>query len=323
MPRFAHRQGVFLDTGSGKGGVSVIQRVGIFYNDQAGHSQSARLARQFAAKAAKQGIQSAYITAPSVDEAITAVAKAAHRYDALVAIGGDGTLNLVATAFLRAKKTVLLGIIPGGTVNNLAHQLNIPPLPLIAIDRLVTAMTQDHTISIGIGQCGDHAFVSSLVFGALADISNQVRQQEKRKFGPIVYLAKGVQLLVTNRSYRIEMIHDGGSETSRIWTGLVTTTNGVGRVQYIPDDESDLLHVSLLHHFRWNETLTYLRYFLSGHFDQMKGVTYFTTEKLRLVPVNAKHTIRLRLDGDKGPALPMTIRWRPRYLPVLLPKEGK
>ena len=57
----------------------MIQRVGIFYNDQAGHSQSARLARQFAAKAAKQGIQSAYITAPSVDEAITAVAKAAHR----------------------------------------------------------------------------------------------------------------------------------------------------------------------------------------------------------------------------------------------------
>ncbi|ERL66133.1 diacylglycerol/lipid kinase family protein [Schleiferilactobacillus shenzhenensis] len=249
------------------------------------------------------------------------MAKATHRYDALVAIGGDGTLNLVATAFLRARKTVPLGIIPGGTVNNLAHQLDINPLTVVAMDQLLTAIQQDHTVSIGIGQAGDHAFVSSLVFGALADISNQVRQTEKRRFGPIVYVAKGLKLLVTNRSYRIELIHDGTTETSRVWTGLVTTTNGVGRVQYIPDDTADTLHVSLLHHFRWGNLPTYIHYFLNGHFDQAKGVTYFTTEELRLVPASTKHTIRLRLDGDKGPALPMTIRWLPRYIPVLLPKQ--
>ncbi|KRL13384.1 diacylglycerol/lipid kinase family protein [Schleiferilactobacillus perolens] len=299
----------------------MIKLCGIFYNDKAGHSKAGDIAGQFAAAASKQGIQCTFITAPSVEEAITAVAKATHRDDALVAIGGDGTLNLVATAFLRAKKTVPLGIIPGGTVNNLAHQLGMPPDVPAAIQVILDAMQREQTESIGIGQCGDHAFVSSLVFGALADISNQVRQQEKRKFGPIVYVAKGLKLLVTNRSYRISMRHDGQEETSRVWTGLVTTTNGVGRVHYIADDDSDLLHVSLLHHFRWNQVLTYIRYFLSGHFDEMKGVTYFTTEKLALAPVNPKRTIRLRLDGDKGPALPMTIRWRPRFLPVLITKK--
>ncbi|ERL66132.1 hypothetical protein [Schleiferilactobacillus shenzhenensis] len=45
----------------------MIQHVGIFYNDQAGHSQAGKLAQRLATKAAKQGIRCDKITAPNVE----------------------------------------------------------------------------------------------------------------------------------------------------------------------------------------------------------------------------------------------------------------
>src|SRR5437867_13356724 len=46
-------------------------------------------------------------------------------YDALVAAGGDGTVNF--TANITAGTGMPMGIIPAGTLNNFAKDNNIPP----------------------------------------------------------------------------------------------------------------------------------------------------------------------------------------------------
>lgn len=53
----------------------------------------------------------------------------------VVAVGGDGTVKLVAEII--KESTIRLGIIPGGSANGLAKELGIPDEPAAAIDVLV------------------------------------------------------------------------------------------------------------------------------------------------------------------------------------------
>jgi diacylglycerol kinase (ATP) len=58
-----------------------------------------------------------------------------NHFDLFTAFGGDGTVNSVAVALLNTNKT--LGILPGGSGNGLARNLNIPLSWRRALDTLI------------------------------------------------------------------------------------------------------------------------------------------------------------------------------------------
>lgn len=68
------------------------------------------------------------------------VAKATDEYapDVVVAVGGDGTFNMVATALY--KKNVLFGIVPLGSANGLATELNIEEDIMLATELLFSGI---------------------------------------------------------------------------------------------------------------------------------------------------------------------------------------
>ena len=53
----------------------------------------------------------------------------------VVAVGGDGTIKLVAECLMKTK--ILLGILPAGSANGLAKELGISEIPAKALDTLV------------------------------------------------------------------------------------------------------------------------------------------------------------------------------------------
>ncbi len=61
----------------------------------------------------------------------------AARPEAVFAVGGDGTIRAVAECL--AGTGIVLGILPGGTMNRLAARLDIPPDPHAAARRLAGA----------------------------------------------------------------------------------------------------------------------------------------------------------------------------------------
>ena len=91
-------------------------------------------------KAILQGLQASGIepvvsyTTPEETGKGLATRAAAEYIELVIAVGGDGTIHAVANGLVGTQST--LGIIPTGTMNNLAHSLNIPdtiPAACIAI----------------------------------------------------------------------------------------------------------------------------------------------------------------------------------------------
>lgn len=58
-----------------------------------------------------------------------------HQPDCVVAVGGDGTLKIVATALLNTN--IVMGILPAGSANGMARELGIPPDVQSSFDVLV------------------------------------------------------------------------------------------------------------------------------------------------------------------------------------------
>lgn len=71
----------------------------------------------------------------------------------VIAVGGDGTVHAVANGLIGTHS--ILGIIPTGTMNNLAHSLNIPDtLPAACV-----AIANGETRNIDVGQINDQIFI--------------------------------------------------------------------------------------------------------------------------------------------------------------------
>lgn len=88
----------------------------------------------------------------------------ASRPDKVVAVGGDGTLKLVAECLQRTG--IPLGILPAGSANGLARELNIPADPLAALRIIELGRVRSiHTVQINGELCihlsdvGFNAFV--------------------------------------------------------------------------------------------------------------------------------------------------------------------
>ncbi|MFC2104896.1 diacylglycerol/lipid kinase family protein [Bacteroidota bacterium] len=97
-------------------------------------------------------------------------------YKKVVAVGGDGTVNEVASAIVETN--AVLGIVPFGSGNGLARHLKIPLKPQKALD-LIKAGNQ---IKIDYGKINDQKFFCTTGIGFDAHIGHLFSKMEGRGF---------------------------------------------------------------------------------------------------------------------------------------------
>ena len=113
-----------------------------------------------------------------------AAQKAQEDAHAVIAIGGDGTINEIARSLVHTKTA--LGIIPCGSGNGLARHLQIPMEPKKAID-----IINDGLIDIiDYGKINDVPFFCTCGVGFDAFVSLQFSKAGRR--GPLTYAIQGV-----------------------------------------------------------------------------------------------------------------------------------
>lgn len=289
----------------------------IFFNSNAGDGEAEQTAHQMKEKLEAADKEAEFLTAPDPEAAIKKIKDHLSDYEAIIAIGGDGTLNIVATAFVQAEKTIPFGIIPGGTVNNFAKRWHIP----MDLEQAMDVIVAGHTRKVGIGACDEHkkAIVSSFAFGTFADISNEVRQQEKQKFGLIVYPLKALKQLGKKRSYKVRVEADSYTEELKVWFALITTTRSIGGMNYVQEG-SESFHVSVLHNMTFLKLFQLARFVFTGKLKNTESLLYLQPKKVKLTPLG-KHEIVARIDGDKGPTLPVELDWLENFLTIYVPER--
>ncbi|QEM07082.1 diacylglycerol kinase family lipid kinase [Mucilaginibacter rubeus] len=102
-------------------------------------------------KTSDHAIELFQLTVPCLPESVQEKIKS-YLPDKVVAVGGDGTVKMVAQYLQETK--IPLGIIPAGSANGLAKELMIPEDPIQALDVIVTGGTKRvHLVKINDHLC--------------------------------------------------------------------------------------------------------------------------------------------------------------------------
>ena len=90
----------------------------------------------------------------------------------IIAGGGDGTLNTIAGALIGGD--VPFGVLPLGTFNHLAKELEIP----LELDAAIVALVEGRTIDFNVGKVNDRHFLS---FAAIGIYSEMIRHRDAQR----------------------------------------------------------------------------------------------------------------------------------------------
>ena len=148
-------------------------------------------------------------------------------YRTVVVLGGDGTIEAAARALVKTKTR--LGILPGGTENNLVENLGIPE----DIDAAIQLLRDGQTRKIDIGQIKvtkkKMTFIELAAVGLVAQI---LPDAKKMPDGSISKIGAVIGEIVQYKMPRLKLAIDGesssqrklaagdGDERPRLWTHL-------------------------------------------------------------------------------------------------------
>jgi diacylglycerol kinase family enzyme len=247
--------------------------------------------------------------------------------DVICALGGDGTVRAVASA--AASSGTPLGLLPAGTGNLLARNLE---LPIDSLEQcLIIALTgSDKKMDVGVlavrgpgdahGPPTEHMFVVMAGIGFDADIMSEAPERLKAKVGAAAYVVSGLRRLNGPQFAVDAVVDDRPTMHRRARTVIIGNCGKLqGGLQLLPDAELDdgWLDAVLLSPkgvFGWAAVLarvvTKTRH---GH----QRVDHHRCRRLRL---QLNHPEEVQLDGDPiGPSIAVEASVRPECLTVRVP----
>ena len=223
--------------------------------------------------------------------------KVVQGYMEIVAIGGDGTVNEVASALVNTR--CKLGIIPAGSGNGLARYLNIP----LQVQEALAVIKNHHTRQIDAGIVNGRYFFCTFGTGFDATVGQKFASDSRR--GWLSYLRATIHQYITYspKAYVLKINH----RKIRLKAFLVTFANSgqYGNNAYIAPNaliDDGLLDLCILRPFPRTSTLDLgLRLFFKN-IDQSPYLEVMQVNKARLWRKGKKKII-IHLDGE-----PMTMK---------------
>lgn len=173
-----------------------------------------------------------------------AATKAQKKVHAVVAIGGDGTINEIARSLVNTETA--LGIIPCGSGNGLARHLQIPIEPRRSID----IINEGKIDIIDYGLINDIPFFCTCGVGFDAFVSLKFSQAGKR--GPLTYLEKTLIESLNYRPETYELEMDGNAARYKAFLIACGNASQYGNNAYITPQatlDDGLLDVTILEPF--------------------------------------------------------------------------
>lgn len=235
----------------------------------------------------------------------------------VVAVGGDGTMNEVASALVDT--SAALGLVPCGSGNGLALHFGIPLRPAAALECLLRA--KPRTMDSGVAN--GHPFFNAAGLGYEAEITVGFAALSSR--GLLGYFRVGGPLFFSHREEVCRVTHDAGStDFERVFTLAVLNSDQYGNNAVLApgartdDGRFNLVTLRKVGLARAAALLWRMRF---GGISQAPELTWcrssrFVIERQAAGPF---HT-----DGEPRPATArLEITLKPRSLRIMVPASGK
>lgn len=271
---------------------------------------------------ARQGIESE-VARTDTPEAAEEAARSAieQKRHLVIACGGDGTLNAVVNGL--AGSQIPLTLLPAGTANILAKELNLPR----NLERLAACLGSGtlRRIALGLVTTSDGAarsryFLSVAGAGPDAAIVEAVNNGFKRHAGMLAFWAEGLRQFAVYKFPRFRVTSENGvMEATMIVVGRTKHYGGPFRITTQADlygNDFEVMVCATRSRFR---CLSYLPLACVGQVRLAPRTNFIRSKLCRCEPIDSP-AAAVQVDGEPAGHLPAEFRVVPDALTLLTPR---
>lgn len=265
------------------------------------------------------GLEVSCFMTRGANEAIQAARQASlEECDLVIAAGGDGTINEVINGLSNVDYRPTLGILPGGTTNDLARALHLPRDLRQACDIILDG----RPMPMDVGKVGqDSYFINIAGCGRLTEITYEVPSKLKTHLGQLAYYVKGLEKLPFLKSIQLDIDSPDLAYDGKAMLCLIANSNSVGGYEKLAPNASlsdGMFDVILVRPVNLPELVKLATLALRGEHVRSDRVIYFQTDR---ITVTSPELVELNLDGEYGGPLPQEFRCLKHHLNVLVAAE--
>jgi diacylglycerol kinase (ATP) len=147
--------------------------------------------------------------------------------DLVVAAGGDGTVSAVIDGLTGS--SVPLGIIPAGTGNLIAREINVP----LEIEEAAALITGAHkSKKIDAMRIDNRIYLLNVSLGISASVVSGTTSKNKSRFGRLAYLSTAILKVFTFRNRYLTVAIDGKTQRYRAIEATISNCGILSRMLY-------------------------------------------------------------------------------------------
>lgn len=247
--------------------------------------------------------------------------------DIIIACGGDGTVNEVASVLVGSD--IYLGIIPMGTTNALSHTLFGATSKLIPVSQALDILIQGHHQRIDTAMCNDTIMLLLVGLGFEHKMIQKADRDTKNDMGQLAYLTGLWEAIDENQSLSICMQLDDG-ETHTVDTTSLVVANAAPFTSVLAQGNGEPIINDGLLDITWIDasdsssplllSMTELLIAgLTGGRDQNAANSAIHHQQAKKVYLTTDTQCQYVIDGELFEADDMRIEVKPKSLSVMIP----
>ena len=292
-------------------------KITIIFNPVAGNRRDALLHDTVAALV-RRGFQVSVIGTTGPGNATHVAAEAvAEGVDAIVAAGGDGTINEVVSGVVGSD--IPVGIIPMGTANVLALEFRLPRRAEAIADVIAGGVTR----RLHIGRINGRRFLLMVGAGFDGQVVHAIDFAMKRRWGKHAFVLQGLRAIVGNPARMLSVDADGASYPAA-WAVITNISRYGGPYTLLPGADpgpTELTAILFRKAGRLSMCCNLVRIGL-GIAVRAKSVKMIRAQSFRLSSMEDA-PVPVQIDGDAAGTLPMQIDATDQFVLVLCPPAAR
>ena len=294
-----------------------MKRARIIYNPTSGRELFKKNLPEVLEKLETAGFETSCHATTGAGDATNAAIEAVKRgFDIVIAVGGDGTLNEVASGISQCENRPKLGLIPMGTTNDFARAVHIPR----NIDKAIDIIIAGDTIPVDVGLMNNEKyFINIAAGGRLTELTYEVTSKMKTMLGQAAYYIKGIEMIPSIKATHMRLEIDDEVFDGEKMMFLCALTNSVGGFEKIAPDASindGFFTVMALKACSLPEFGRIIALAARGEHLNDPHVIY---RKAKGVKVTTTGEVHLNLDGEYGGDAPAEFDNLKRHIEVFVP----